>query len=99
MTDSPTTAILSNLSPVDLDSIRITLAHWTIGYPYASTRTSISDLPGAPGLLLLVASIVVGAYGLITMRGRLGPWFRRQDGRIVAEHPRSFGRGDVTRLT
>ena len=70
--DSPTTEILSNLSPVDLDSIRITLAHWTIGYPYASSRTSISDLPGAPGLLLLIASILVGAYGLFIDAG--GTW-------------------------
>jgi Dolichyl-phosphate-mannose-protein mannosyltransferase len=81
--DSPTTEILSNLSPVDLESIRLTLGHWMIGFPYAGPRTALHVLPGFLGLVLLAASLCVGAYGLFTMRSRLGEWFAAHEGRFL----------------
>ena len=46
--DSPTTKILSDLSPFDLDSIRTSLEHWGLGYPYASAG-GLTNLPGRAG--------------------------------------------------
>ncbi|MBK5116980.1 MAG: glycosyltransferase family 39 protein [Thermoleophilia bacterium] len=80
--DSPTTQILSALSPFDLDSIRLYIEHWTLGYPFA-TNTPLSDLPGIPGLGLIAASILVGMAGLFAARSRLGAWFAANDRRIV----------------
>ena len=89
--DSPTTVILSFLSPFDLESARLTLGHWSIGLPlsgpapspFAIAGASLRDLPGVPALLLLAASIGVGVYGIFTMRSRLGQWFAAHEGRIV----------------
>ena len=36
--DSPTTDILSAFSPFNLDGARLTLGHWTIGFPYGRAR-------------------------------------------------------------
>ncbi len=80
--DSPTTQILSALSPFDLDSIRLYLGHWTLGYPF-SIDSPLRDLPGIPGLSLIAASLVVGGVGLLRTRDRLGDWFAVSDRRIV----------------
>ena len=80
--DSPTTVVLSALSPFDFESIKLYLGHWTVGFPYA-TGAPLRDLPGIPGLGLMAASIVVGAVGLWGARGRLGAWFAANDRRIV----------------
>jgi len=81
--DSPTTVILSLLSPFDLESVRLHLGHWSVGFPYSGPARSLHDLPGVPALLLLAASICIGAYGIFTMRSRLGQWFAGNEGRIV----------------
>jgi hypothetical protein len=81
--DSPTTVILDFLSPFDLESARLTLGHWALGFPYATARTSLGTLPGVPALVLLVAGVGVGVYGIFTMRSRLGSWFAAHDGGIV----------------
>jgi 4-amino-4-deoxy-L-arabinose transferase-like glycosyltransferase len=80
--DSPTTDVLSTISPFDLESIKVYLGHWTVGYPYA-TGAPLRDLPGIPGLGLLAAATVVGAIGLFRARSRLGDWFAVNDRRIV----------------
>jgi Dolichyl-phosphate-mannose-protein mannosyltransferase len=64
--DSPTTDILGVLSPFDLESARVALGHWIIGFPYP--LQSLSDLPGTPMLVLLTASMGIGACGLFTER-------------------------------
>lgn len=79
--DSPTTKILSRLSPFDLDSIRVSLEHWSIGYPYASTG-GLGSLPGWPAILILVAAVAVAAAGLISRRGRIRDWFASDDHRL-----------------
>lgn len=80
--DSPTTVVLSALSPFDLESIKVYLGHWTLGYPF-STNAPLRDLPGIPGLGLIAAAIVVGAIGLFRARPRLGAWFAVNDRRIL----------------
>ena len=81
--DSPTTDILSAFSPLTLDGTRLTLGHWTVGFPYGGPTRSMSDLPGMPALLLLAVSLGLGAYGIFTMRSRLKEWFAPNHGRIV----------------
>jgi hypothetical protein len=80
--DSPTTDILSAFSPLTFETVRLTLGHWTIGFPFAGPGQSLSELPGGLGMLLLVASLGVGAYGIVTMRSRLGPWFAARGGHV-----------------
>jgi hypothetical protein len=79
--DSPTTKILSGLSPFDLDSIRVSLEHWGVGYPYASAG-GLTSLPGLPALVLLALAVAVAAAGLIDQRGRIRSWFLSDDRRF-----------------
>jgi hypothetical protein len=72
--DSPTTEILSAFSPYTFDLVKVTVGHWTIGFPFAGPERGLTDLPGTPGLLLLLASLAVAGYGLVSMRSRLGEW-------------------------
>ena len=76
---SPTSKILSALSPFTLHDIRIVLEHWTVGYPYASVP--LRRLPGNVALVLLALGVLVAAVGLA--RRLLGGWDRRVDRRIV----------------
>lgn len=80
--DSPTTDILSALSPFDATSIRMYLGHWTVGFPFG-TVASLDQLPGPGGLLLIGAGLAVGAVGLVSMRGRLRAWFAVAHNRIA----------------
>ncbi len=59
--DSPTTEILAALQSLTLPYIRTAVAHWAIGYPYATPLTEIEDLPGsfALGLLVLALALVL----------------------------------------
>ncbi len=79
--DSPTTKILSDLSPFDLDSIRISLEHWGLGYPYSSAG-GLTSLPGGPALVLLALAAIIAASGLIGQRGRIRGWFASDDHRF-----------------
>lgn len=67
---SPTSRILSALSPFTPNDVRIALEHWSIGYPYASLP--LHRLPGVAALGLLALAIVVGlgALGLNVLRAR-----------------------------
>jgi 4-amino-4-deoxy-L-arabinose transferase-like glycosyltransferase len=60
---SPTTKILSALSPFNADSVRVALEHWTIGYPYASIP--LRELPGKPALALLAVAVLLGIAGVV----------------------------------
>ena len=80
--DSPTTTILSVLAPFDLESIRVYLSHWAVGFPYPA-GAPLRELPGFAGLGLMAASLVVGATAMYEARDRLRDWFAANDNRIV----------------
>jgi Dolichyl-phosphate-mannose-protein mannosyltransferase len=63
--NSPTTKILSALEPFTFQTIRISLEHWLVGYPYASPRTTVGVVPGVPALVLLGVGIAVLIAGLV----------------------------------
>ena len=67
--DSPTTKILALLQPFNLDQVRLSLEHWSVGYPYGNV-VGLRELPGVPALLLLAVAAVLVAAGLATQR----PW-------------------------
>jgi 4-amino-4-deoxy-L-arabinose transferase-like glycosyltransferase len=70
--DSPTTDILSALQPFDAEHVRISLEHWSIGYPYSIV--GLTDVPGVMALLLLGLAVVVAVAGVLLARAgrRLG---------------------------
>ncbi|MEZ5167496.1 MAG: glycosyltransferase family 39 protein [Acidimicrobiales bacterium] len=70
--DSPTTKILNSISPFDWASVKQSLTHWTVAYPFALPWTRPADLPGTPALVLLAAGGALGVVGLVTRRARLG---------------------------
>lgn len=76
---SPTSTILSALSPFTLHDIRIVLEHWTVGYPYASVP--LRRLPGDIALVLLALGVLVAAVGVV--RALLAGRGRTLDRRIV----------------
>ncbi|MDQ6817506.1 MAG: glycosyltransferase family 39 protein [Actinomycetota bacterium] len=63
--NSPTEGILSALSPFTFDSVRHTLEHWTVGYPYVEAG-GLARLPGTPALVLLGLAVVICAVGIGT---------------------------------
>jgi mannosyltransferase len=70
--ESPTTDILSALQPFDVGYVRSSLAHWAVGFPYATPESRLADLPGVPALVALGLAVALGAVGLAaaTLRGR-----------------------------
>lgn len=64
---SPTTDILDALSPLSLDTVRISLEHWSVGYPYAFPNTALRYFPGVPGLVLLVLGVGIGILGVFAV--------------------------------
>jgi len=81
--DSPTTDILSAFSPLSVDMVRLTLGHWSIGFPYAGSPRSFSDLPGMPALLVLAAGLCIGVFQLLSMGSGAGRWLMGRDRRTV----------------
>lgn len=81
--DSPTTEILSALTPFDLHSVRVSVTHVAVGYPYDTI--GLRELPGEPGLVLLGAALVLGVAGLAVAVSRTGlrDWLRRADRRVL----------------
>jgi mannosyltransferase len=77
--DSPTTDILSALQPFDLPYVRASLAHWAIGFPYATPTTRVADLPGVPALVVLALAVAVALGGVLAAwrRGAVRPPGRR----------------------
>jgi 4-amino-4-deoxy-L-arabinose transferase-like glycosyltransferase len=68
---SPTTDILTALQPFDAEHVRISLGHWSIGYPYASAA-GLRDIPGRAALVLLALAVAVALVGLVMRRGDQG---------------------------
>jgi hypothetical protein len=67
--DSPTVPILEAFSPFNAEAVREELAHWSVGFPFALPRTSLFDLPGRVPILMLIASVLIGAVSVVTRRG------------------------------
>ena len=79
--DSPTTDILSALSPFTFESVKLSLEHWALGFPY-SQFSSLRDMPGIPALILIASCIAVGAAGAYLHRASLPAWWRSHERRI-----------------
>jgi len=79
--DSPTTDILSALSPFVFGYVKSSLVHWAIAFPYLLEGTSVRGLPGVPALVALAIALALGLAGLTAaaLRGRL----RRPDRTLV----------------
>lgn len=86
---SPTTDILSFLSPFDPRTVRIALEHWSIGYPYSVV--GLRQLPGVAALAALAVGLVLALWGLIrswirvpaSAAGNERRWWR-----LARAHPR-----------
>jgi uncharacterized membrane protein len=81
---SPTTDILSSLEPLTLHNVRVSLEHWSVGYPYAFRSTALRNFPGEAALVLLVLGVAAGVGGLALAAGRpLRSQLARLDRRLV----------------
>lgn len=80
---SPTTKILSLLSPFTPFAVRVALEHWSIGYPYSITP--LRELPGVLGLILLALGLTAALVGLArsSVGARGGARAVRLDRRVV----------------
>jgi len=80
--DSPTTEILSDLTPFDWDYVWQSLTHAAVGYPYQQS-TGLEEVPGTPALVLLGLAFVLSLAGPVRKalreapRPRLAPPDRR----------------------
>jgi 4-amino-4-deoxy-L-arabinose transferase-like glycosyltransferase len=68
--ESPTTKILTALQPFDAHAVRLSLEHWSIGYPYGNV-VGLRALPGTVALVLLALAVLATVAGLV-LRGREG---------------------------
>ncbi len=62
--NSPTTSILSTISPFNLSSTSTAVSHWVIGYPISGADTRLRDLPGSVSLALLALGIGITVVAL-----------------------------------
>jgi mannosyltransferase len=82
--NSPTTDILTSLEPFSFGYLRVSVEHWAVGYPQAGAVTSLRQIPGLPGLVLIGLGLGVAAAGVVWRRaGRIVPAFGRIDRRLV----------------
>ncbi len=82
--DSPTTKILSALSPFTAHDVRISLEHWAIGFPYVDAG-GLHALPGTVALVALAGAAVAVVAGLARAVWTLGArrCLERIDRRVV----------------
>jgi hypothetical protein len=79
--NSPTTAILSALEPFTLEDVRISLEHWSVGYPYAIPTTTVGALPGNFALVLLGLGLAGAVTSVVRSRLRRLPRYPPGPGR------------------
>jgi hypothetical protein len=77
---SPTTKLLSALSPFSVHYILLYLRHWAFGYPYLG----VSSVPGPVAYGLIAAALAVAALGLAVGRRRGGGAPSYRGGRALA---------------
>jgi 4-amino-4-deoxy-L-arabinose transferase-like glycosyltransferase len=78
---SPTTKILSALSPFGPHAIWVTLTHWTIGYPYGIV--SLKEEPGYLAIGLLALAVAIAIAGLAAKQTRPWRWSPRSNPGLV----------------
>jgi hypothetical protein len=66
--NSPTTKILGGFQPFTLHNIRISLEHWSLGYPFQVI--SLRSLPGDLGLVLIALGVATAIAGVLLNRER-----------------------------
>jgi 4-amino-4-deoxy-L-arabinose transferase-like glycosyltransferase len=79
---SPTTGILSALSPFDLDSARFSVEAWVAGFPYVR----LEAVPGRLAGLLIAAAVLVAAAAVLVPRivaARSGASWRPPEGLVL----------------
>lgn len=82
--DSPTTGILSSLSPFNPHAVRITLEHWLVGFPYSGLdSSSLRELPGIVALALLAAAAILIVAGSMMHWGRVRGRIAEADQRVL----------------
>lgn len=69
---SPTSEILSALSPFTPHDIRLTLEHWAIGYPYVWVAR-LPEMPGTPALVLLGLAVILAVAAIAARLVRDAP--------------------------
>jgi 4-amino-4-deoxy-L-arabinose transferase-like glycosyltransferase len=80
--NSPTTGILGALDPFNLHTIKISLEHWSVGYPYKFV--GLRSVPGTIGLILTGAGVTLAIVAIAARgRRRLPFWLARMDRRLV----------------
>jgi hypothetical protein len=83
--NSPTTDILSALSPFTPHDIWVSLQHWSVGYPYGFVP--IGSLPGHVALVLLALGLIAALAGFV--------WARSDRGGGALRGRPAFGAGAV----
>jgi hypothetical protein len=78
---SPTSDIVNALDVLNLHTARVTLEHWSIGYPYVFPNTPLRELPGRAALALLGVGVVLGVVQM-ALSARRG-WNPLADRRAV----------------
>jgi hypothetical protein len=70
---SPDTKVWSMFSPFTAHAVRLSIEHWTVGYPYAFSTTELRDLPGVAGLSAAALGLALGVVGLVLALVRSRP--------------------------
>jgi hypothetical protein len=63
---SPTSTILSALSPFTFTDVRVALEHWSVGYPYSTL--GLQQLPGRVGLAMLFLGVLLATLAVVRPR-------------------------------
>ena len=69
--NSPTTKILSALSPFTARAVGLDLEGWALGYPYI-TSVDLTELPGTFAIVLLCCGVLAASLGIATRSLREG---------------------------
>ena len=67
--NSPTTKILGSFQPLTLHNVRISLEHWSVGYPFK--EVSLRSIPGEIGVVLIALGVATAIAGVLLNRGGL----------------------------
>ena len=70
---SPDTKVWSLISPLNAHTVRLSIEHWTVGFPYAYPTTELRDLPGVAGLSAEALGVALGLVGLALALARSRP--------------------------
>jgi hypothetical protein len=80
--ESPTTDIVNAIDVFTLHTARVTLEHWSVGYPLVFPNTPLRALPGRAALVLVAVGLVAAVAALAFARRR--PQLERETGLVLA---------------